>query len=559
MSGLETGEVRAKVPECMLFFKKPEVNLGQLRQHYSYIYPRNRLDVTSQNCIEFSVQDATSDFINLEELELQMRVCITKKIQGSTYKWNSSTNVPPEKRVKFKDEVFPAYFLEDDVDIAVPIDAFFQTQWKNVELKLNGEEIAKTNRDQPYRSYMDILLRTSDDEWNDRAYKWLFTKDEGKARKDEPNPYISKDRGAIERSRRFRHGKEVQLAGKLWIDFLKDPTLLLLNGVKMDIKLTPASDAFRIKVSPERFREEFEYEIKDIRLKVPYVTLAQNALRGVAEVLDKHPIMYPYVRTELKVIPLHKGIRDITFPEPFDKQVPMDIVMAMVDVDAYNGNFDMDPFYFNRNHLDYAEFQLDNVAVPEMAIHYQSETAYSDDDEDIERMSGVEVRRRAKRSLKALKMKARKRLKRNTQSGPSGGSATPSNQPAEDAEQQQPQDGAESDDDDDMILLEQQILPENATKYDEWQMRALEMLWNVAGTNKNGFNYKNYKDGRFLFAIKTDPTVPASVPYWPVVKLGNTSLTVRFTEPIPTEQNLLVLARFPAAVTIDKSRKVKVV
>ena len=349
------------------------------------------------------------------------------------------------------------------------------------------------------------------------------------------------------------------MAGKLAIDFLKDAKLLLMNGVKVDLKLTPASDAFRIKVSPKRFQEQFEYEIKDIRLKVPYVTLAQNALRGVAEVLDKHPIMYPFVRTELKVIPLHKGIRDITFPEPFGKQVPIDIVMAMVDVDAYNGNFELDPFYFNRNHLDYVEFQLDNVPIPEMVIHYQSETNYSDDDDEIDNMEGTGIQHvLGKRSASGNKKRV-KRSKRLKKSAPPATSPETSGDPSAETGAKESDDDDEEEDDDEIEVLEKDILPENATKYDEWQMRALEMLWNVAGSPKNGFNYKNYRDGRFIVALKTDPTIPASVPYWPVVKLGNTSLTLRFTEPILTEQNLLVLARFPAAVTINKSRQVKLV
>ena len=559
MSGIDWGEIRAKVPESMLFFKKPEVNVGQLREHFAYIPPRSRIDVTSESVIEFNISEHTSDFINLDGLELLMKVCIKKK---NNTRWeNTDPGTSPESKVSFKDLIVPEYFLDRKVELAVPIDCFLQTQWKDISLSLNGEEVSKTNKDQAYRSYIDILLRTTEDEFENRKYKWGFCRNEGKGRKNEPNPYKAMNRGGIERSRRFRHGREVELGGKIWIDFLKDPHLLLLNGVKLDLKLTPASDAFRIKVCPKSFEDLFEYEIKDIQLKVPYITLSQNALRGVADVLDKHPIMYPFVRTEFKSIPLHQGIRDITFPEPFGKQVPLDIVMVMVDVDTYNGNFRKDPFYFNRNHLDYAEFQLDNVSIPGKAIHYQSETGYSDD-ENIQLFAERGVGNRRKRS-DLRKMKARKRLKRNTNQ-PSG-SSTPAQpqgagSPSTSPPPSNPTSAAEeTEDEDEVEMVEREILVENANKYDEWQMRALEMLWSVAGTTKNGFNAESYKDGNFLFAIKTDPTVPASIPYWPTVKMGNTSLSLRFTEPIPTEQNLLVLARFPAAVTINKSRNVKVI
>ena len=171
MSSIGTGDIRAKVPESMLFFKKPEVNVGQLRQHYAYVYPRNRLDVTSQSAVEFSIQDGTSDFINLDELELQMIISITKK---NNYRWkNGDGGTPPDKKAQFKDEIFPAYMTEENVDLAVPIDGFFQTQWKDVEMTMNDTEVAKTNRDFSYRSYIDMMLRTTDEEWPLKKYKEL--------------------------------------------------------------------------------------------------------------------------------------------------------------------------------------------------------------------------------------------------------------------------------------------------------------------------------------------------------------------------------------------------
>jgi len=491
----QPGRVASRVTDDMHFFLKPEVNTGQIREHEVYVDCRNPQALNSNKEIEFYIS-GNDDFVKLKDTELQMDIQIIKKGAGERgYSFsNGAMTINPNTT---HSENFPEAFLNDSVnrlddpnfeapEFVTPIDAFLHTQWKNIEFILgntNPTTVTNTNNDQAYRSYMDIFLRTKDEDRDIAAYKWLYTRGTGKRRRNEPNPYISGDKGAIERSKRVRSGNIIQLAGRLYTDFLKNPQLLLLNGVNMFLKLEPNSNKFRFKVTPPKLEDEFEYKIVDIKLKLTYVTLRDNALAGISRVLLKSPIYYEYVKSDLKIFPMNAGRRDWRWPNIFGDLVPLDLVFVMVESDAFNGNFKKDPFYFSRNHLTSAAFCVNNTPIPAKPL-------------DFRRM---------------------------------GNSYDP--------------------------VADEDVI---TAREDEWAMRPLESLWAVAGSYHNGMNYKNYIDGSFMVGINTDPTVPADVEYWGVPKTGTTELQLVFDQPLPSETQLLILGRFPALLTINNKREVKI-
>ena len=479
-------KVRPKLPDNMLFFMDPEVNLGQFCARNEIITPRNAVNITSQGEVEFNVPANRTDFINMNELKLKMTISLNKK---DNFAWIQDENSDPKT---VENITYASGMEESKTELAVPIDAFLQTQWKDVSLSLNGVSINHSNHDFPHRTYMDILLRTSEDQQPRLEYDWLFYKSFQSKRGDEPNPYVSKDVAGIKRSRRTRGGHQIQLSGRIWTDFLKNPKLLLPSGVAMNILLSPATDKFRFNITPENLMENFDYRIEDISLEVQWIRLSPNAASSVINMMNKYTIPYPFTRTEFKVFPLNKGRNEFHVTELFKENVPLDLVLGMVNVDAYYGNMKSDPFFFKRNYLETASFSVNGYSIPG----------------------------------KELKFTANPRIiNRKTLT-----------------------------DEENIANLEDQ--QKNKAEYDiidksnEWAMEALHSLWNVAGTSVNGFNMDTYKDGNFLIAIQTEPTVPPDIPYWPSPKTGNTTLKLTFSKPLESEQQLLVLARFPSIVTI---------
>lgn len=480
------GKVRSLIPENMLFFQLPEYNAGQFEEREAIFYPRNALDITSNSDVDFYIPPS-GDFMHLMKTELQMRVKVEPK---NGLGWTNGGSLLDT--TTYEDLTFPKAFEEDEVQLAVPIDGFLQTQWRDVNLYLNETLVSGSNHDFPHRTYMDLMIRTTEDDREDMEFEQLFTKSFSKNRGNEPNPYKSKDKGGIRRSRRIRGGHEIELNGRILTDFLKSPGLLLMNGVSFRLHLKPTTDKFRFNVCPETFEDKFEYKIVDIKLKVNYVKLNNSSVQAAASMLEHHPMPYSFVRTEFKTFPLHEGVRERKIPDIFDKQVPIDVVIGMVDSAAFQGDFKKDPFFFKKNNLESAAFYFEGVSIPGEPLYFIANP-----------------RSHSNRS----------------NSNKEENSTVPEN---------------------------------NLSKPDEWKMRALKSLWSVAGTRRNGFTSETYDEGNMLIAIKTDPTVPADVPYWGTPKSGNCSLVLHFTEPIVGEQEILVLARYPALVNVVKGRKIQV-
>ena len=94
-------------------------------------------------------------------------------------------------------------------------------------------------------------------------------------------------------------GKIVDLEGPLFVD-LFEQSRLLVNGVSIGIKLWPSYDAFRLisdSVTPDQ-----EVQIIDVRFKLCVQCLNGGALVAHEKLLYEQPAMYPYLRSEIKIV-----------------------------------------------------------------------------------------------------------------------------------------------------------------------------------------------------------------------------------------------------------------
>lgn len=479
----EPGDVETVVTPVMRYFDRPEVYTGVHRIHNVNIHPRSPLDITDTSDIEFNIPANTSENLDLGAAEVGIELAFLKRDEIGKSELAFAEGTLPEGQSLIEKELgdytYPNTLEQADAECVVPIDAFLHTMFENCTLRLNQTTVYNSNNDHHYRSYLDLRVREEDEDMSLNEYKWLYTRENHTRVNDSVNPFIAKNQGACKRFLRIRHRQIIQLRGPVKCDFWKNTKHYLLNGVSVQLILSPAPNKFRLMITPKKLQDKFFLHVSSAYIDIPYVTISPQALKGVASGLESSPAIYPYVRTDFKIIPLHKGIRDIRCPELFDRQLPIDIIFAMVNRDNFIGSYETNPFFFNRNKLEFAAFYLDNVPIPgePYVMGYPPDA--------LEAASGRK--------------------------------------------------------------------PE-----DETLMTPLLRMYQVAGTTRNGININTFKDGTFIVGFKTDPSVPAHVPYWGVPKMGNTSLYLRFAEPLKEEQQLLILSRYPALVKIDKDRKVTV-
>jgi hypothetical protein len=478
----ETGEVDLKFVEKMHYLERPKVLTGLHRINYVKILPRSPLDVTDTTEVEFRIPATTTDHIDLAEVRLFCEFSLSKRDDegGEELAFNPGT-LKPGVAVQDKqigDIKYKSTMEADNAEIAYVIDDFGETMWSNIRVQLNGTTVYSSNNDQHYRAYMNTRLRTVNEEMEFCEYTKMYNRDDPKTATDSANPFVAKNLPAVKRFMRTNNRQIIQLSSIIRADLLQDVNHFLPNGIEVFISLTPAPNKFRLMATPASLVELVNLNLANIWLEVPYVTLGTGALKGLDSGLRSSDAMFPFVRSEFKIIPMHKGIREMRCPEIFDRQLPIDLVIAMVPMANFAGAYHLNPFFFLRNKIESAAFYVDNVSIPGEPYVFGEDT------------------------------------------------------------------------------LEEPLAGRKG--HDETLMVPLLQMYNVAGTHHNGFNLNTYKDGAFFICFNTDPTVPSNVPYWGVPKTGNTSLVLRFKEPIPEEQELLILARFPGLVKASHSRQITV-
>lgn len=479
------GDMQIYVPEQMHYHERPQVITGANFLHWVPIYPRAPLDITSDSDVEFHIPASSTEHIDWQHTQLKMIVSFAKK--------NMATGKPDpflafnrgtlgEGAAAVPEEWDGARYYStveaDDAEYIIPLDDFINTMWHNISLEINDTPVYSSNNDQSYRSYLESRVFTDDKDMDKFTYERLFTRDEGKG--DVANPYKSRNKGALKRWQRIRRRQKIELASRINIDFLKENNSFAINGLRYFLKLTPAPDKFRFQITPETLQNEFCMTIHKIWLDVAFMKISAPALAGIEAGLRTSPAIYPFVRSEFRILPLHEGIREIRIPEIFNRQVPSDLILAMVDRDHFSGKFDKNPFFFLRNNIEQVTFYLDSISIPFSEYKIERE-------EDPDNLQNED--------------------RRGT---------------------------------------------------DESLMTPLNMLHAVAGTFDHGFDYQNYRSGNFILALKTDPTVPSDYKYWGVPKTGNTTLYIQFHGHLESEQQLLILARYPALMKVSANRTVEI-
>lgn len=466
------GRVKSILPPNMEFFKKPLVNTGQLSAYYVEHEARSPLDITEQSQIEIHVPESVSDFIDLTKTTLRYRMRLEKVIDG----------------------VGGFAFTQDVADpsnseIVIPIDAFPLTQFKNFTMTMGSGKKEKivhnSNNDHDYMQYIDLRLRTKDEDMPLATHETLFTREDGFFA-DPTKPLHfgtggSENTGAQKRWERVQHRQVFETQTGIPADFIQPNMNLLPNQVSFKLVFTPGPNRFRFMVSPPSLYDKFRLVIEKVTLNVAYIRMSQEALKGYDAGMRLDKTIYPYMKREMHILPLHKGIQVYRCPDMFNRQLPVEVILAMVPQRNASGTFNTNPFVFARNNIAKAFFYLNNISIPNTGLEF----------------------------------------------GNQNDEATNANQG-----RQGP---------------------------DEWRMKPLNALWEVAGTKENGIDYTTYDDGNFFICFKTDPTAPSSGEYWATPKTGVTSLQLFFHEPLQDETELFVMVRYPALLTIDHDRMVETI
>lgn len=285
--------------------------------------------------IEFSVSGAGTEYMDLARTQLYVKAKVTKA---------DGTDLDPDTKVGSTNLLLNALFVQVDVS-------------------LNGKLVSSATNTNPYRAILETLLSYGPAAKSSQLTSALFYKDRA-GYLDETDPTKADKDANIGLKARYNHTKEsqsVEMIGRIHEDIFNIDRLMI-NGVDLRIKFTRSKNAFCL-LSPVT-DAAFKVVIEDMTLFIRKEKVSPSVMLGHAEALRKTTAKYPIKRIDFKVFSVPRGALNISQDNLFNGQIPKRLALAMVDNDAYSGNYKKNPFNFKTNDLSFLGIYVDGEPLP---------------------------------------------------------------------------------------------------------------------------------------------------------------------------------------------------
>ena len=315
--------------EGLALFQLPPID--STVNYREWIEYRPAAQITPGSALEFNISGKTTDYIDLKNTRLALKIRIMKK----------GTKVVAVNKVGL---------------INLPL----QSMWRQVDVEIQQQLISTTGTSYPYKAYLDILLNYGASAKVSQFQSQLFMRDISDAM-DDADPDEGNNTGLGMRWQFTKAGEVLDLEGPVYVDICQQDRYLL-NGLQVNFKFWPHVEPFRLMSKEDN--PDYNIEIVDACLKLCSVKVNPSVQLAHAEVLEKHPAVYPYKRSVIKTFSVPKVFFDLCIDDIFQGEVPTKMIMGIVSSAAYSGSYQKNPFNFKNYNCSFAGFYLNGQSIP---------------------------------------------------------------------------------------------------------------------------------------------------------------------------------------------------
>ena len=242
--------------------------------------------------------------------------------------------------------------LETDAKV-FPINNFFHSMFSGIDLYINNKLITNNSDTYPYRAYLENLFSYgSDVKDNQLKAAEFWSEDEAGAFEDITNASIT-DRG-----KRVAKSKSVELQGKLHLDLAMQEKYLP-NGLEFKLRLNRSSPQFCLMSDNYPAKIKIDTAI----LRVRNVQLLPAISNELNQTIAHHNAKFPIRRVEVKTFTISSGTRSKIEDHLLTGQLPKRVFIGLVTNEAFNGNSDTNPFFFQHFNLSKMDVTCDGHSV----------------------------------------------------------------------------------------------------------------------------------------------------------------------------------------------------
>lgn len=324
-------EDRGEYPEQLALFETPSRDLMVQRTQYVEYRPTSQLN---SGPLEFRIPSAASQYFDLHRTRICLKVQIRKR------------NGDP---ITGEDKV-------------APMNNMLYTMFSQAEVRLQQQLVSSSGSLMyGYQAYFQALMEQNREASETYLQMACFYKDRA-GFMDSMDPDPRGNTGLVTRFLIFQAGGGIaDLEGPLSIDIFRQKRALL-NGIEMQIRLTPARPEFALGCGTDQ--PDYQITILDASLKLCKLSVIPAVILAHSAILSTSQATYPFIRNEIKSYHLATGAFGFNFEDLFQSDVPCKVTVGLVDAEAYRGSFKMNPFNFQNFGLRTIALFLDDESIP---------------------------------------------------------------------------------------------------------------------------------------------------------------------------------------------------
>jgi len=216
--------------------------------------------------------------------------------------------------------------------------------FSQVDIYFNNKLITDASDTYPYKAYLETLLNYGTDARNSQLSASMI--------KGSANATYS------------LQSKPFEMLGRLHVDICLQ-SRLLLNRVDVRIRLNPSKSNFCVLTTKaETVTSAPQVTIQHVSLFIKRVRPSLAILSAHTLTLEQgHTAKYPFRRTQIKVCTVSKGESSAHLDALFLGQLPVRMIIGLVQHSAFTGDYKLSPFNFEHFDVNYLSLTADGEEV----------------------------------------------------------------------------------------------------------------------------------------------------------------------------------------------------
>jgi hypothetical protein len=256
-------------------------------------------------------------------------------------------------------------------EMCAPVNLLFHALWRQVDIALNDKPVNSGSPTYPYIAYLEKMANFSDAAKKTNLQGAFYYEDAAGHFNDVTFANAA-NAGGHKRRSLTSSSKTIQMTDKLHHP-LFHLNRNIIGNVKVHIKLMRSPASFHVMRAATSLTGALNaaadsspvyFKIESARLKVFKYRPINNILTAQASVMLKTPAKYVINKVEAKVLNMTSGYQAVNFDNVFLGGIPTRVIMFMVDVAAYEGDYTRNPFEMKHNGLNYLVLYKNGIPCP---------------------------------------------------------------------------------------------------------------------------------------------------------------------------------------------------